>query len=60
MRLGDPMDELHALESEDDKWLRRRPVCSICGEHIQDERAFHVGDDWYCDDCIRENKEWID
>lgn len=32
--------------------LHRRPVCSVCGQHIQEEEAVYI-DDWICFDCIR-------
>lgn len=33
------------------------PVCSICGEPIWQEMAVHIGDDWYCDECLKEARE---
>lgn len=41
-------------------WLERRPVCSCCGKHIQDEEALHFGDTWLCLECIEDKMELID
>lgn len=41
-------------------WLARRPVCSCCKKHIQDEEALHFGDDWLCLECIEDKMELIE
>lgn len=38
-----------------DKRLARRPVCSICGEHIQDEIAYNINGGLVCRDCLEMN-----
>lgn len=43
-----------------EEWLERRPVCSCCGKHIQDEEALHFGDTWLCLECIEDKMELID
>lgn len=58
---------MHAVdmrEIQQDRWLKSRPICSICGEHIQDESMLHFRfkgfDIQMCDTCISDNKEFID
>lgn len=49
-----------AHDSEQERRLARRPKCSVCGEYIQDESAVHIGNYWICDDCIENNREYIE
>ena len=59
-RHGDPLDDFDEYERRKEAWLNRRPVCSCCKKHIQDEEAFHHGETWICLDCIEDNMELID
>lgn len=43
-----------------DKWLNKRPVCAYCGEHIQEEYAHYINDEWICDDCMRDFERSVD
>ena len=54
------LEDYELLDIQHARWLERRPKCSVCGEHIQDEEAIHIEDHWICMECIRTNKEWID
>ena len=39
----------------------RRPVCSNCGEHIQDEEAYLINSEFICQKCLdNEFKIWMD
>ena len=29
-------------ERDKENWLKSRPICSCCGEHIQDEEAYEI------------------
>ena len=35
-----------ANDNAKEKWLARRPVCCICKEHIQEEKAIYYNDEW--------------
>ena len=59
-RHGDPLDDFNRLEREKEMWLARRPKCSCCKKHIQDEEALHFGDTWVCLECIEDNMELIE
>ena len=50
--------EIH--DAEQAASLHKLPKCKECGEHIQQERAVYIGDNWYCDNCLDENRRYID
>lgn len=57
----DPVADFNRHDAEQTAWLNRLPECSICGEPIQQERAFHKDGFWICDECFEDNqKEVID
>lgn len=35
-----------------DKRLARRPVCSICGEHVQENTYYNLDGTLYCHECM--------
>lgn len=49
-----------------EQWAAMRPVCCMCSEHIQEERALHIEipkqavDLWICDSCNDYYQEFID
>lgn len=51
----DPVRDFLAHDAEQDAWLKSRPVCAYCGEHIQDEYYFNIGGDEVCPDCLNTN-----
>ena len=52
MYSDDPIADFNAYDQECENWLASRPKCDWCGEHIQDDFAFEIGDDLVCDECI--------
>lgn len=60
MYTPDNYDAFVEHEAYREKSLLRLPVCCICEEHIQQESAFKISGDWYCDECIEEMREDID
>ena len=42
----------HDLEQEE--WLRSRPKCSECKEHIQEDYCFNVDGEILCEDCMND------
>ena len=61
MWTDDPYRDFLRDDAEKERWLRKRPKCILCDEHIQDEDAFHddqIG--WICNQCISENRRTID
>jgi formylmethanofuran dehydrogenase subunit E len=60
MYSSDPNLDFLEHDAEAEHWLERRPVCSICGEHIQDDIALRLDGEWICDGCVAVNRQWID
>ena len=58
---NNPIKDCHAHDSEGEEWLETRPVCEICGYHIQDEGGFLFEDKWYHNKCFHDEFwKWID
>ena len=54
------MDAYEAWErhdAEQERWLQRRPVCNVCGEHIQDDHLFDIDGDLVCEECLKDYME---
>lgn len=56
----DPIADFERHDSEMEEQLKKLPVCCICKDHIQQEKAVHIKDEWYCDGCLDEAREDID
>lgn len=60
----DPIADFLRHDAEQEEWLRSRPKCCICGEHIQDEQAYLFEytkrDKWICEDCMRGHLKYVD
>lgn len=41
-------------------WLNKRPVCVSCNEHIQEDHAYEIEGEIYCEGCIKQGKFWIE
>lgn len=41
-----------AHEEEKERWLARRPVCSFCDQHIQEEHFYEIDCEMVCEDCL--------
>ncbi len=52
MRIPDALDLWEAYDSEKERRLAKRPLCSICDNHIQDEDAYLINGDFVCQDCL--------
>ena len=50
-RCGDPDADFARREHEEEEWLKSRPVCAHCKEHIQDERLMRIECECYHVDC---------
>jgi hypothetical protein len=59
MYSSDPNIDFLEHDREAERWLESRPVCSICGNHIQEEYALYL-DDWICPDCVKENTKYVE
>lgn len=41
-----------SYDARQEKRIRNLPVCSECGNIIQQEFAVCIAGDWFCDDCL--------
>lgn len=51
---------LRKKEKEEAEWLERRPICSECGEPIQDEQFYLFDDKKICPGCMEAHLEWTE
>ena len=56
----DVLDEFNRYDREQSEALERLPVCCICGEPIQGEMLYEIGDELFCEECIRDCKRYVD
>jgi formylmethanofuran dehydrogenase subunit E len=57
---NDPVADFHRWDDEREERLLKLPCCEKCGEHIQQEDAVRLGDEWYCDECLKEARKTIE
>lgn len=50
----DNYDLWEAHDRKKEKMLEDLPICEICGEPIQQEKAVYYNDQWCCRDCEEE------
>ncbi|WP_407399636.1 hypothetical protein [Treponema sp.] len=50
--IPDNLDLMERILKQKEAALARLPVCSECGEHIQDEYAYYINAEWICADCM--------
>jgi formylmethanofuran dehydrogenase subunit E len=61
MNIPDSYDQWEAHDIELERKRARRPECCYCGEKIQDEEAYLINGDFYCEECMeREFKVLVD
>lgn len=61
MRYTDnPVRDAYARDLDHEHWLSRRPVCSLCGEPIQDEKAVRIKADYICMGCIEDHTQYLE
>ena len=58
-KTDDPLIDFERNESEQYEWLQKRPTCSCCGEHISDDYAVYIDNEWICDRCIDDMRRYI-
>ncbi len=60
MSISDNYDLWEQRDREQHRRLARFPKCTRCGEHIQQEDAVCIDGNYYCDNCLKELREWIE
>lgn len=58
-RTDNPLADFANYEWEREKELAQRPICSECGEHIQEKYAYRIDGKLICEICMNEHKERI-
>lgn len=55
MYCPDNLDAFYEHESDQQRMLDRCPICSDCGDPIQEAHLFNVNGDLFCFDCAKAN-----
>jgi len=55
----DPVADFERYDREQARWLDSLPKCSICGDPIQQERAFEKNGFWICHECYENNQRMV-
>ena len=50
-----PVADFERWDRDQAEKLARLPVCSHCGEPIQDDFCFEINDELFCEDCMKDN-----
>lgn len=50
--IPDALDMYNRHEAEQEAWLNKRPVCSECGHHIQDDYCYQFNGELICQNCL--------
>jgi formylmethanofuran dehydrogenase subunit E len=59
--MGDPLKDFEIHDARQSMWLKRRPVCSECDEHIQDECCYEINGELVCEECMEMNhKKYVE
>lgn len=48
----DPVADFGRWDHEQSEQLKKRPVCSNCGQPIQDDHYYLINDENICPDCL--------
>lgn len=49
-----PLKDFSSYDREQHEVLSKRPVCCCCHEPIQQDDAFCVNGEYWCDDCMND------
>lgn len=60
MWTDDPIRDFERYDAELEKALEKRPICDECGEHIQDDYMYVIGNYTLCEDCLKNFREAIE
>lgn len=55
MYSDDPVRDYNRYDAEREDELEKLPVCDYCGERIQDDYYYEIGDEIICPDCLEHN-----
>ena len=52
--MPDNYDLFRRHEAEQERQLDRLPRCVYCDEPIQDEKGYHLDDEWWHEECFND------
>ena len=52
--MQDNLDRFEQKEKQKQSWLNQLPICSVCGEPIQDETYADLAGMIVCNRCVRD------
>ena len=55
----DPLHDFFEDDRRKQEWLKGRPVCAACGEPIQEEMAYMIAGEYYCEACVRAARTYM-
>ena len=55
----DPIADFERYDRSQARRLAQLPTCEICGDAIQQERAFEKDGFWICDECIEKYRKEV-
>ena len=55
MSCMDNYDRWEQYDAEQEAQIKRLPVCSECGEPIQDEHCYEIDGEYICEECLENN-----
>lgn len=55
MYSDNPINDFMEFDAEQERKLATMPVCSICGEPIQDDFLFDIDGEIFCEECLKDN-----
>jgi hypothetical protein len=57
---NDPVADAERRDVANDKWLAQRNVCFGCKDYIQEEYAYRIEGHLYCENCVKDSREYFD
>lgn len=50
---SDPLRDFALWDDDREERLSKRPRCSECGNHIQEDYYYSLGNEMYCENCVK-------
>ena len=55
MQIPDNLDHFERYDAEQERQLQKLPVCTYCGEPVQDDFLYLINDEIMCMDCLNDH-----
>lgn len=60
MWTDDPIADFERYDREQQEYMQKLPRCSECDNHIQDDIAYYINDEWICFKCMEQYCRTVD